>query len=49
MHETRDLMTTKVRLFGESQNSVDEDGSSDKNSEDSEGCILDLAEGEDPA
>ena len=48
--EARDLMTTKVRLFGESQNTDDdEDGSSDKNSEESEGGILELAEGEDPA
>ena len=31
MQEANDLMTTKVRLFGESQNSAEEDGSSDKN------------------
>ena len=49
MQADRDLMTTKVRLFGESQNSDVEDGSSDKNSGESEEQELDLAEGEDPA
>ena len=49
MQEARDLMTTKVRLFGESQNSADEDGSGDKDAEESEEGSLELAEGEDPA
>ena len=49
MQEARDLMTTKVRLFGESQESVDEESSSDKNSEENEEVKLELAEGEDPA